>query len=85
MFLNYHSVCRRKRKRKRVTQIQKAPFSTEMKRMKMKIITVRKGRKAKEKFLLWTKLCTGLSKCKVNGSRHPLSSSHLADCCWKLL
>lgn len=44
-FLNYHSVCRRKRKKRRVTLIQKVPFNTEMKRMKMKAIIVSKGEK----------------------------------------
>ena len=61
-FLNYHSVCRRKRKRRRVTQTQKVPFSTEMKRMKMKARIVRKEGKAKEKLLLQIKPLVGLSK-----------------------
>ena len=76
-FLNYHSVCRRKRKRRRVTQTQKVPFSTEMKRMKMKARIVRKEGKAKEKLLLQIKPLVGLSKWKMNGNRHLLPSSQL--------
>ena len=68
-----------------MTLIQKVLFNTEMKRMKMKAIIVRKGGKGKEKVLLQIKLCAGLSKCKTHGSRHPLPSSRLADCSWKAL
>lgn len=46
-----------------MTLIQKVLFNTEMKRMKMKAIIVRKGGKEKEKVLLQIKLCAGLSKC----------------------
>lgn len=45
--LNYRSVCRRKRRRRRATQTQKVPFSTEMKRMTMKARTVRQGGESK--------------------------------------
>lgn len=77
LFLNYHSVCRRKRKRRRVTLIQKVLFNTEMKRMKMRAIIVRTG-KAKEKMILSIKLLAGVSRCKMTGNSHPLPSSHLA-------
>lgn len=59
LFLNYHGVCRRRRKRRRVTRIQKVPFSTETKRMKMRAIIVRKG-KAKEKIILSVELLAGV-------------------------
>lgn len=83
-FLNYRSVCRRKKKGKRVTLIQKVPFSTEMKRMKMKAIIVRRGEKEKGGSLTDTAMC-GLSNCEMHGCRHPLPPSRLADCCWKPL
>lgn len=57
---SYRSVCRR-RKRRRVILIQKVLFSTEMKRMKMKAIIVRKGGKAEEKVPLQIQLLAGFS------------------------
>lgn len=55
LFPNCHGVCRKRRKRRRVTLIQKVPFSTEMKRMKRRAIIVRKG-KAQERIILPIKL-----------------------------
>lgn len=47
LVLNYHGVCRRKRRKRKATLTQKVPFSTEKKRMKMKASIVRKGGKSK--------------------------------------
>jgi len=47
-----------------VTLIQKVPFSTEMKRTKMKAIIVRRGEKEKEKALVQIQLCVVLASVR---------------------
>lgn len=47
-----------------MTLIQKVPFSTEMKRTKMKAIIVRRGEKEKEKALVQIQLCVVLASVR---------------------